>query len=124
WTPDGANIIYTVAGAGGAGAGGPIYHDAIHPEVGAKLIFRATEGGRGGGGGGGATYMVSATSPSAPKQISMGRAGGGGGGGRGGGGGTWLDSAHVMGTTTSNNGKTRTTEAIDGNGGAPKTLPA
>ena len=121
WTPDGANVMYTTGGGGGGG-GGPINHDTIAPEIGAKLIFRATEGGRGGGGGG-ATFMVPAAG-GAPKAMAAGGAGrgGGGGGGRGGGGGNWLDATHVLGTRTSNGGKTRTTEAIDINGGAPKML--
>jgi dipeptidyl aminopeptidase/acylaminoacyl peptidase len=116
WTPDGANLIYATGGGGGGG-GGPINHDAIYPEVGAKLIFRATEGGRGGGGG--ASFIVPAAGGT-PKPAAT--AGGGGRGGGRGGGGTWLDDSHVISTRTSNNGKTRTTEAIDINGGAPKVL--
>jgi len=118
WTPDGASLTYTTGGGGGGG-GGPIYHDTIAPEVGAKLIFRATEGGRGGGGG--ASYIVPAAGGT-PRAMAAGAGGGRGGGGRGGGGGNWIDATHILGTRTSNNGKTRTTEAIDLTGGAPKVL--
>jgi len=121
WTPDGASLIYASAGAGaGAGAGGPGYIDNIFPEIGAKLIFRTNTGGGGRGGGGGENFIVPATGGT-PKAMAAGR--GGGGGGRGGGGGnTWLDPTHVISTSTSNGGKTRTTEAVDINGGPAKVL--
>jgi len=119
WTPDGANLTYAGGGgAGGAGAG-PGYIDNTFPEIGAKLVFRTNTGGGGRGGGGGENFIVPATGGT-PKPMAAGRAGGGGG--RGGGGGNWLDATHVMSTATSNGGKTRTTEAVDINGGAPKTL--
>src|SRR5262249_37854829 len=121
WMPDGATLMYTTGGGGGGGAGGgPIQHLSSPPEIGAKLIFVATEGGRGGGPA--ASFTVPATG-GAPKPVAAGAAGrGGGGGGRGGGGGIWLDNTHQLSTRTSNGGKTRTTEAIDISGAAPKVL--
>jgi dipeptidyl aminopeptidase/acylaminoacyl peptidase len=111
WSPDGATLMYST-GAGGA----PIQHLSSPPEIGNKLIFVATEGGRGGGGG---SFAVS-SSGGAPRPVA---AGAGGGGGRGGGGGgNWLDASHILSTRTSNAGKTRTAEAIDINGGAPRVL--
>jgi dipeptidyl aminopeptidase/acylaminoacyl peptidase len=110
WTFDGANITYTVGGGGGV----PIQHLASPPEIGAKLVFVATEGGRGGSRG--TTFTVSA-SGGAPKQVSGGR---GGGGGRGGS--LWIDATHTLATRTSNNGLTRTTESVDLNGGPPIVL--
>lgn len=107
WTPDGANITYTVGGGGG----GPIQHLASPPEIGAKLIFVATEGGRGGGGG--MTFTIPATGGT-PKQTTGGR------GGRGGGG--LIDATHMLATRTSNNGLTRTTESVDVTGGPPTVL--
>lgn len=118
WTPDGASLTYASAGAGG-GAGGPGYIDNTFPEIGAKLIFRTNTGGGGRGGGGGENFIVPATGGT-PKAMTAGR--GGGGGGRGGGGGNWLDPTHVISTSTSNGGKTRTTEAVDINGGPAKVL--
>ena len=121
WTPDGASLTYASAGGGGgAGAGGPGYIDNTFPEIGAKLIFRTNTGGGGRGGGGGENFIVPATGGT-PKAMAAGR-GGGGGGGRGGGGGNWLDPTHVISTSTSNGGKTRTTEAVDINGGPAKVL--
>jgi dipeptidyl aminopeptidase/acylaminoacyl peptidase len=104
WSPDGASLTYTSGGSGG----GPIQHLVSPPEIGPKLIFVATEGGRGAGGG--TTFIVPATGGT-PRQL----AGGGGGGGRGGS--TWLDATHTLGTRISNGGLTRTTEAIDITGG-------
>jgi dipeptidyl aminopeptidase/acylaminoacyl peptidase len=112
WSPDGALVIYS---AGGGGGTGPIQHLNSPPEIGPKLIFVATEGGRGGGG---ASFIVPSTGGT-PKPMV---AGGGGGGGRGGGGGNWLDATHVLASRTSNGGKTRTAEAIDINGGPAKVL--
>ena len=111
WTPDGANLVYTVGGGGG----GPIQHQASPPEIGAKLIFVATENGRGSPG---TSYLVPAAGGS-PKTIHA--AGGGFGGGRGGGG-IWLDSTHQLSVSTSNGGKTRTTLSVDINTGETKTL--
>ncbi len=122
WSPDGANITYTVGGGGGGG--GPIQHYASPPEIGPKLIFVATEGGRGGGGGG-TTFTISATggTPAPTTGGRGGRGGGGGGGfGRGGGGAGSIDATHSLVTRTSNNGLTRTTESADANGGAPVVL--
>lgn len=112
WSPDGASVLYTTGGGGG----GPIQHQVSPPEIGNKLIFVSTEGGRGGGG---ATFFVSADGGT-PKPVSMG-ARGGGGGGRGGGS-NWLDGTHLLAGRTSSDGKTRTAEAIDINGGPAKVL--
>jgi dipeptidyl aminopeptidase/acylaminoacyl peptidase len=117
WTPDGANLLYTV----GAGGGGPIQHLASPPEIGAKLIFVATEGGRGGGGG---TTFTVPVSGGTPVQLA-GRGAGGfgrGGGGGGGGGGGRIDATHTLSTRVSNGGLTRTTESVDANGGPPVVL--
>jgi dipeptidyl aminopeptidase/acylaminoacyl peptidase len=114
WTPDGANVIYTVGGGGG----GPIQHQSSPPEIGPKLIFVATENGRGAPG---TSYLVPAVLGSSPKTIHAG-GGGGFGGGRGGGGGSWLDSTHQLSASVSNNGKTRTTLSVDINTGETKTL--
>lgn len=113
WTPDGANLIYSVGGGGG----GPIQHQVSPPEIGAKLIFVATENGRGTPG---TSYLVPAAG-GAPKTINV-RGAGAFGGGRGGGGATWLDSTHQLSVSTSNNGKTRTTMSVDVNSGDTKTL--
>src|SRR5579872_5939223 len=113
WTPDGTNVVYSVGGGGG----GPIQHQVSPPEIGAKLIFVATENGRGNPG---TSYVVAAAGGS-PKTIHA-AAGGGFGGGRGGGGGNWLDSTHQLSASTSNTGKTRTTVSIDINTGDTKTL--
>jgi dipeptidyl aminopeptidase/acylaminoacyl peptidase len=111
WTPDGANVIYTVGGGGG---GGPIQHLASPPEIGAKLIFVATEGGRGGGGS--TTFIVPASGGS-PKQLAGGVAGRGGRGGN-----NWLDATHTLSMRTSNGGLKRTAESVDINGGPPTVL--
>ena len=114
WTPDGASVVYTVGGGGG----GPIQHLASPPEIGSKLIFVATENGRGNPG---TSYLVPAAGGS-PKQIEV-RGGGFGGGRRGGGGGgNWLDSTHQLSVSTSDNGKTRTTVSVDITTGDTKTL--
>jgi len=114
WTPDGANVIYSVGGGGG----GPIQHQASPPEIGPKLIFVATENGRGSPG---TSYLVPAAGGS-PKTINIRGGAGFGGGGRGGGGGVWLDNTHQLSATNSNNGKTRTTVSVDINTGDTKTL--
>ena len=114
WTPDGANVIYSVGGGGG----GPIQHQASPPEIGPKLIFVATENGRGSAG---TSYLVPAGG-GPPKTINIRGGAGFGGGGRGGGGGVWLDNTHQLTASTSNNGKTRTTMSIDVNTGETKTL--
>jgi len=118
WSADGANITYTVGGGNG---GGPIQHYSSPPEIGAKLIFVATEGGRGGGGG--TTFTVPATGGT-PTQIAGGGGGRGGRGGFGGGrgGAAAIDATHMLSTRMSNNGTVRTTESIDVNGGAPTVL--
>ena len=124
WSADGANLTYTVGAAPGAG---PIQHLSSPPEIGAKLIFVATEGGRGGGGGG-TTFSVPAAGGT-PKPATGGGGGGGGGGGLGGGfgggrggGNNVIDATHTMTTRTSNGGLIRTTESIDMSGGAPTVL--
>jgi dipeptidyl aminopeptidase/acylaminoacyl peptidase len=112
FTPDGASITYTTGGNAGASGGGPIQHLVSPPEIGPKLIFIATEFGRGSGGGG-TTFMIPATGGT-PKALAA-----GGGVGRGN---NWLDATHTLGTRTSNRGLTRTSEALDINGGAPTVL--
>ncbi len=112
WSPDGAGVLYTTGGSGG----GPIQHHMSPPEIGNKLIFVSTEGGRGGGG---STFFVPAAGGT-PKPVNT--SGGGGRGGGRGGGGNWLDSMHLLAGRTSNDGKTRTAEAIDINGGPAKVL--
>lgn len=107
WTPDGESLMYSV---GSGGAGGPIQHLASPPDIGAKLIFVATEYGRGGGG---TTFMVPA-SGGTPKQLAAER------GGRGGN--NWIDATHTLSRRTSNDGLTRTTESVDINGGPPTLL--
>ena len=110
WTPDGTNVLYSVGGGGG----GPIQHLASPPEIGAKLIFVATEGGRGGGG---TTFIAPVNGGGSPKQLA------GGIGGRGGrGGNNWLDATHTLSMRTSNGGLTRTAESVDVNGGEPVRL--
>jgi dipeptidyl aminopeptidase/acylaminoacyl peptidase len=113
WSPDGSSLVYTT-GSGGA----PIQHLVSPPEVGAKLIFVSTEGGRGGGG---ESFVVPSSGGAPHVLTAVGRAGGGG---RGGGGGNWLDATHLLATRTSSNGKTRTAEAVDINAGdsEPKVL--
>ncbi len=115
WTPDGAKLVYSVGGGGG----GPIQHPVSPPEIGPKLVFIATENGRGSPG---TSYLVPATGGS-PTTINVrGGTGFGGGGGRGAGGGAWLDSTHQLSASTSNNGKTRTTVSVDIITGEAKTL--
>jgi len=109
WTADGENLTYTVGGGGG----GPIQHFASPPEIGPKLIFVATEGGRGGRGG--TTFTVSATG-GASTQLAGAAAGGFGRGG------ARIDATHTLVTRGSSNGLTRTTESVDANGGAPVIL--
>ncbi len=106
WSPDGASLTYGI----GTGRGGPIQHLASPPEVGAKLIFVATEGGRGGGGG--ATFTIPASGGTPTRLV--------GGGGRGGN--NWIDATHTMVTRTSNSGLTRTTESVDAATGASTVL--
>ena len=110
WTPDGASITYTVGGGGG---GGQIPHYASPAEIGPKLIFVATENGRGAAG---ASFIVPASGGSAKPIANV------GGGGFGRGGSAWIDATHRLSTQTSNNGLTRTTESVDLNGGAPVKL--
>ena len=105
WSPDGARLLFSTGGGAA-----PIQHLASPPEVGAKLIFVATEGGRGGG----QTFAVPSEG-GAPTPVAA-------GGGRGGGGGNWLDATHLLSTRSSNGGRTRTTEAIDVAGGPPTKL--
>ena len=109
WASDGENLTYTVGGGGG----GPIQHYASPPEIGPKLIFVATEFGRGGRAG--TTFTVSAAG-SAPVQLAGAAAGGFGRGG------ARIDASHTLVTRTSNNGLTRTTESVDANGGPPVIL--
>jgi dipeptidyl aminopeptidase/acylaminoacyl peptidase len=108
WSPDGATVMYSIGGGAA-----PIQHLKSPPEIGPKIIFVATEGGRGGG----SSFAVPSTGGT-PRPVTA----GGGGGGRGGGGGNWLDSTHLLASRTSNGGKTRTAEAVDINGGPPKLL--
>jgi dipeptidyl aminopeptidase/acylaminoacyl peptidase len=110
WSPDGANLTYTVGGGGG----GAIQHYASPPEIGPKLIFVATEGGRGGGGG--TTFTISANGGT-PTRVAGGARGGFGRGGAG-----FIDATHLLMTRASNGGLTRTTESVDLNGGPPVVL--
>src|SRR5262249_47258915 len=89
WSADGANLTYTVGGTPGT----PTQHDTIRPEIGNKIIFRTTEGGRGGGGG--ESFTVPAAGGTPTPAAAAGR-GGGGGGGRGGGG--RIDATHTLST--------------------------
>ena len=110
WMPDGERLTYSVGGRGG-----PIQHYASPPEIGAKLIFVATEfGGRGGGDD--STFVVSA-SGGAPQPVARGSRGTGRGG-------AWIDPTHMLSMRTSNAGRTRTMESIDINGGPPVVLHA
>ncbi len=88
WTPDGANLIYSTGGGGG----GPIQHLSSPPEIGAKLIFVATEGG---------AAVAAARASSCPRRgrraEASAAAGGGGRRWRRGGGGAWLDATHLTG---------------------------
>ncbi|MEZ5319859.1 MAG: prolyl oligopeptidase family serine peptidase [Vicinamibacterales bacterium] len=107
WTPDGASLVYATGGGGGV-----IQHPASPPEVGNKLIFMATERGRGGGD----SYLVPASGGTpAPMPAAGGR------GGRGGGS-NWLDATHLLSIRTSNEGKTRTAEAVSVHGGPSRVL--
>src|SRR5215831_18290044 len=112
WALDGETVTYTVGGGGG----GPIQHYASPPEIGPKLIFVATEGGRGGRGGTTFTVSAAGSTGSAPTQLAGSAAGGFGRGG------ARIDATHTLVTRTSNNGLTRTTESVDMNGGAPVVL--
>ena len=105
WSSDGATITYAVGG----GAAAPIQHYASPPEIGPKLIFVATEGGRGGRGG--TSFTVPVTG-GPPVQLAGSAAGGFGRGS------ARIDPTHTLVTRTSNNGLTRTTESVDANGGA------
>ena len=111
WSPDGATLTYST-GTGGE----TIPHYSSPPEIGAKIIFVATERAPGDA----KSFSVPA-SGGTPKPLAEG-GGRGGFGGRGGGGGNWLDNTHTLAMRGSADGKTRTWEAIDINGGAPKTL--
>ncbi|HEX4682896.1 MAG TPA: LpqB family beta-propeller domain-containing protein, partial [Gemmatimonadaceae bacterium] len=113
WSADGANLVYSVGGR----AAEPIQHHASPPEVGPKLIFVATEFGRGGGGG--TTFTIPA-SGGTPQRVAGRGAGAFGGFGRGGS--AWIDATHTLSTRMSNGGTIRTTESVDANGGAPVIL--
>jgi len=109
WSPDGATVAYSSGSPGET-----IPHYSSPPEIGAKIIFVATERAPGDA----KSYAV----PSAggtPRELAGG--GGRGFGGRGGGG-NWLDATHTLSLRTSADNKTRTWEAIDITGGAPKTI--
>ena len=116
WTPDGANLTYTTGGGGGGG--GPIQHRRRLRKSANKLVFLAFEGG--GAAAEGASYTVPATGGT-PKVVADARWRRRGRGGRGGGGAgaNAIDATHTLSTRTSNGGKTRTTEVIDTDGGAP-----
>jgi Tol biopolymer transport system component len=106
WTPDSRSLVYSV----GVGAAGPVQHLASPPEIGAKLIFVATEYRRGVGG---RTFIVSA-SGGTPRQLTGERDGRGGD--------NWIDATHVLSRRTSNDGLTRTAESVNINGGLPTLL--
>ena len=109
WSPDGASLTYSSGNPGEA-----IPHYSSPPEIGAKIIFVATERAPGDA----KNYAVSAAGGT-PRVVSGG--GGRGFGGRGGGG-SWLDATHTLSVRTSPDNKTRTWEALDINGGAPNTI--
>jgi dipeptidyl aminopeptidase/acylaminoacyl peptidase len=113
WSPDGATLTYTT-GTGGT----TIPHYTSPPEIGNKIIFVATERGRGSA----TTYAVASTGGT-PRSLGEGAGRGFGFGGRGGGG-NWLDATHLLTMSSSNDGKTRTWDAIDINGGPEKALHA
>jgi dipeptidyl aminopeptidase/acylaminoacyl peptidase len=104
WAPAGDRLTYSVGGRGG-----PIQHYASPPEIGAKLIFVATE--FGGRGGGDTTFVVPA-SGGTPQRLAR--------GGRG----AWIDATHFLSTRSSSDGRIRTTESIDIDGGPPVVLHA
>ncbi|MBV9879328.1 MAG: S9 family peptidase, partial [Gemmatirosa sp.] len=106
WTPDGDRLTYSVGVRGG-----PTQHYASPPEIGPKLIFVATEFGARGGRD--TTYVVPA-SGGVPRPLVR--------GGRGTGGGAWIDATHVLSTRASSDGRMRTTESIDVDGGPPVVL--
>ena len=107
WTPDGESLVYSV---GGGGAAGPIRHLASPPEIGAKLIFVATEYRRGTGG---RSFIVSASGGGTPRPLA---------GERDGRGNNWIDATHVLSRRTSEDGLTRTAESVNINGGPPTLL--
>ncbi len=109
WSPDGASITYSSGNPGEA-----IPHYSSPPEIGAKIIFVATERAPGDA----KSYAVSSAGGT-PRALAGGA--GRGFGGRGGGG-NWLDATHTLSLRTSADNKTRTWEAIDIAGGAPKTI--
>jgi dipeptidyl aminopeptidase/acylaminoacyl peptidase len=106
WTPGGESLIYRV----GRSAAGPIKHFASPPEIGAKLIFVATEYRRDGGG---RMFMVPA-SGGTPKPLPSARDGRGGN--------DWIDATHMLVRKTSSDGLTRAAESVDINGGPPTLL--
>ena len=109
WSPDGATLTYSSGTAGVT-----IPHYSSPPEMGAKMIFVATERAPGDAKG----YAVAA-SGGTPRALAEG--GGRGFGGRGGGG-NWLDNTHTLSLRSSADGKTRTWEAIDIGGGPSKPI--
>jgi dipeptidyl aminopeptidase/acylaminoacyl peptidase len=110
WSADGESLTYSV----GARGGEPIQHFASPPEIGPKLIFVATEFGRGGVGG---TMFTVSANGGTPQRVA-----GRGTGGAGRGGNARIDATHTLVTRTSNGGKTRTTESIDADGGPATVL--
>ena len=108
WSPDGTSLTYSSGTAGVT-----IPHYSSPPEIGVKIIFVATERAPGDA----KSFAISGTGGT-PRVLPEG--GGRGFGGRGGG--NWLDSTHTLTIRSSDGGKTRTWEAVDINGGAPKVL--
>jgi dipeptidyl aminopeptidase/acylaminoacyl peptidase len=111
WSPDGATLTYSSGIAAVT-----IPHYSSPPEIGAKIIFVATERAAGDAKG----FAISAAGGT-PQALAAGGGRGIGFGGRGGGG-NWLDATHTLSMRSSADGKTRTWEAIDITGGAPKAL--
>jgi dipeptidyl aminopeptidase/acylaminoacyl peptidase len=107
WSPDGVSLTYSSGNTGET-----IPHYSSPPEMGAKIIFVATERAPGD-----AKTFAIPVSGGTPHAVA-----GGSGRGFGGRGGNWLDSAHTLSLRGSADGKTRTWEAVDINGGPPKVL--
>ncbi len=110
WSPDGASLTY-VSGV----VMTTIPHYTSRPEIGAKIVFVATERARGDA----KRFVVSARGGT-PRVLPEGAGRSFGYGRRSDG--IWLDDAHVLSMRASDDGKTRTSEAIDVNGGAPTPL--